>query len=141
MSEGHWLDLDVDGDLDILYAHGDFFAWSENLGNGRFAAARPSHGYAPANHVADLDNDGDTDLFTGCGWHEWQDSRFIEHRFQNRIGLGCITVSGAPAFRDLDKDSYLDVMFAARSLRGVPALYNLLRLPTLGTKYGWSSSD
>ena len=77
------IDLDVDGHLDLLVTHAYDFAafllsdeggahpvFYRNLGNGKFADLSKQVGL-PAPHIgrhaalADLDNDGDLDLFLG----------------------------------------------------------------------------
>jgi tetratricopeptide (TPR) repeat protein len=59
-------DLDRDGDLDLLVAHGSGFAWLDNLRQGRFVDRSPAAlAEAPparAVAVADLDNDGYPDV-------------------------------------------------------------------------------
>ncbi len=68
------VDLDGDGDLDVLYANGDAFdnnyanpshgiQWLENLGNGRFVCHRLTDlvgAYSP--RAGDVDLDGDLDI-------------------------------------------------------------------------------
>jgi hypothetical protein len=68
------VDLDGDGDLDVLYANGDAFdnnyanpshgvQWLENLGNGQFVCHRLTDlvgAYAP--RAGDVDLDGDLDI-------------------------------------------------------------------------------
>jgi hypothetical protein len=92
--EGPWglqtraslVDVDSDGDLDLIQAEGDVVdgrvAWFENLqGNGskweRHLIKLPGHKQDfHSLCVADFDNDGDLDIFTGggpltVGEHQW----------------------------------------------------------------------
>lgn len=85
MKEGLWgiqtraqlVDIDRNGDLDLVQAEGDVLngrvIWFENLGKGidwaRHLIKEP--GYDQDFHslnVADFDNDGDLDIFTGGGF-------------------------------------------------------------------------
>ena len=89
-SSGMWLfDLDQDGDLDMLYTNGDAFdylpphpwpwhgvQWLENQGNLQFKYHRIANfGGATGAHPADIDHDGDLDLFAISCFNNWEDPR------------------------------------------------------------------
>lgn len=80
-------DLDKDGDQDILYSNGDAFdyippqgrpwhglQWMENKGNIEFEFHRLTN-FTGATNVrpADVDNDGDIDLFAVSAFNIWDD--------------------------------------------------------------------
>jgi len=80
-------DLDQDGDQDILYSNGDAFdyippqgrpwhgiQWLENKGNIEFEFHRLTN-FTGATNVrpADVDNDGDIDLFAVSAFNIWDD--------------------------------------------------------------------
>ncbi|HKJ80304.1 MAG TPA: VCBS repeat-containing protein, partial [Prolixibacteraceae bacterium] len=80
-------DLDQDGDQDILYTNGDAFdyippqgrpwhgvQWLENKGNLEFEFHRLTS-FTGATNVrsADIDNDGDLDLFAVSAFNIWDD--------------------------------------------------------------------
>ncbi len=78
-------DLDQDGDVDILYTNGDAFdymppqgrpwhgvQWLENNGNLNFEFHRICNFTGATNvRAADIDNDGDTDLFSVSAFNIW----------------------------------------------------------------------
>lgn len=62
----HLVDIDGDGDLDLVGSGSSIYAWWENLdGQGTFSSERfiTSDEFITANYPADIDNDGDIDLF------------------------------------------------------------------------------
>ena len=69
------MDLDGDGDLDIVSATRQVIVWFENNdGTGGFAPAQffgfLCCGYVKAMEAIDMDGDGDLDLYRGYGWYE-----------------------------------------------------------------------
>jgi len=63
----HLVDIDGDGDLDVVGSGSSIYAWWENLdGQGTFGSERfiEVEDIVTANYPADVDNDGDIDLFT-----------------------------------------------------------------------------
>jgi hypothetical protein len=80
-------DLDQDGDMDILYTNGDAFdyippqgrpwhgvQWLENKGNLNFEFRRICNFTGATNvRAADIDNDGDIDLFAVSAFNIWDD--------------------------------------------------------------------
>ena len=86
-SSGMWLaDLDQDGDPDVLYTNGDAFdylpphpwpwhgvQWLENLGDLEFRFHRIGDlGGAVNAKPADVDHDGDLDLFVTAAFNAWE---------------------------------------------------------------------
>lgn len=79
------VDLDKDGDLDILYTNGDAFdyippaprpwhgvQWLENKGNFKFAYHRiGDFNGAFSGRAVDIDHDGDTDVFAVSCFNNW----------------------------------------------------------------------
>jgi hypothetical protein len=80
-------DLDQDGDMDILFTNGDAFdyippqgrpwhgvQWLENKGNLNFEFHRICNFTGATNvRAADIDNDGDIDLFAVSAFNIWDD--------------------------------------------------------------------
>ena len=78
-------DVDLDGDLDLVYTNGDGFdygipgsrpwhgiQWLENTGNGKFGYHRLgdfSGSYSPV--VVDVEGDGDQDILAVSGFNDW----------------------------------------------------------------------
>jgi hypothetical protein len=133
--EGPWgiqtrsqlVDVDRDGDLDLIQAEGDVtdgsVAWFENLqGNGKQWAKHliKSPGHKQDFHslcVADFDNDGDVDIFSGGGpltngefqWFLWENAdgkggRWQEHVIQRGLHTH-ESVCG-----DVDGDGDIDIL-------------------------------
>ena len=122
-----FVDLDGDGDLDIVSGEGyGNFLYFENTGTSApaFAAASSNPfgldelGYASLPTFVDLDNDGDMDLLSGEGYGNF-------YYFQNTgttsvpafaaassspFGLTAGGFYGAPAFVDLDGDGDMDLL-------------------------------
>ena len=116
-------DIDNDGDLDVVSTANmsDLVAWQENLdGNGNFGPLQVigvNVNGANGLNVADIDNDGDNDIFFAS-----RDDNFIAY-YENLNGEGTF----APAkiissnvdlptgikITDIDHDGYLDVMCIA----------------------------
>jgi hypothetical protein len=125
-TRAHLCDLDRDGDLDLIQAEGDVLdgrvAWFENSGKG---LTWERHLIKPPGHhqdfhslsVADFDNDGDFDIFTGGGpltkgeflWFLWENedgkgARWKEHVIQR----GLQTHESVAA--DVDGDGDIDLL-------------------------------
>lgn len=126
----HAVDIDNDGDVDILwdYAGGNGYLlhWNENIGNGKFDAPKTllTQTYSFV-EVADLDNDGDMDLVTeirippsengfGFRWHINDGKGNFSIKNETHDGLG-----GKPTSRiitiDADGDGDIDVLEMSKS--------------------------
>ncbi len=121
------VDVDGDGDLDLIQAEGDVLngrvAWFENLhGNGteweRRIIKEPGHNQDfHSLCVADFDNDGDSDIFSGGGpltkgefrWFLWEnaDGRGREWK-EHLVQRGVTTHESVCA--DVDGDGDIDIL-------------------------------
>ena len=113
-SEVHGVDLDQDGDMDIIAGsyYGDLIVWYENDGsNLTFTEHIITTMDAPKNHaLADLDEDGDLDIVSGsmfgdyfC-WFENDGSQY----FTQHIIPGWMDYPGRVEIADMDLDGDLD---------------------------------
>jgi len=125
MTKSWVADLDKDGDSDIVQAEGDCIsgrvAWHENTdgkGKGwmRHIIADKSGQDFHSLAVADFDNDGDLDVFSGGGpltegtrkWFIWENAdgkagRFVQHEIF--AGKECHETKAA----DVDRDGDIDI--------------------------------
>ena len=119
-------DLDLDGDLDVLYTISDrALGWHENLGGGSFSPARtiatgePWRSFTSTLSAADLDGDGDPDILHGSGVDDslgWFENRGEGLFFGRRVFATEIADSfGAESAVDLDGDGDLDLLVAISS--------------------------
>jgi len=133
-SSGIWLcDFDSDGDLDILYTNGDAFdylpprprpwhgvQWLENRGDLEFKAHRMADfAGAVGARAADVDHDGDIDLFVVSAYNFWDDPRtqsLIWLENNGRMQFRRHDVSNTPThiqaldLGDFDGDGQLDLV-------------------------------
>ena len=114
-TDSYAVDLDLDGDLDVLSINGfdRQVLWNENLGSRRFTTARVlATGDNARNFqaAADLDGDGDIDVLTSGDQLVW---------YQNTDGTGSLAteteITSKRRFRffdlaDLDGNSALDII-------------------------------
>ncbi|MEM9597991.1 MAG: FG-GAP-like repeat-containing protein [Acidobacteriota bacterium] len=113
------LDLDLDGDLDLVGAGDSVAAWWENGGGAASWTPRPSSAAATATAAADLDGDGDLDLASADGVSDgitWTENLTL-HRSARFDVEGTVDGSfdGARAVQaaDLDGDGDQDLLGAA----------------------------
>jgi hypothetical protein len=109
------VDLDGDGDLDILVASPDWdtaeIAWCANDGAGGFGPTQViAGGGADCAYAADLDGDGDLDVLAGAVWYANDGS--------GHFGPEQVITTAAPGTKcvyaaDLDGDGDLDVLSAS----------------------------
>jgi hypothetical protein len=115
-------DLDGDGDLDLLSAsrNDNKIAWYENTdGLGSFGVQQIISNtalYAFSVHAADIDNDGDQDLFTARGddyisWYENTNGQgdFASEQIISENADGAVAVFAA----DINGDGFVDAISAS----------------------------
>jgi PKD repeat protein len=115
-------DFDNDGYMDILssssyfngFETGGVMYWHRNNGNGTFTMTSSIGGFVSfttsAIDVADLDNDGDTDIISGAHstvWHENDGAgNFVDHLIESFTWATAINAA------DLDDDGDNDILIA-----------------------------
>ena len=127
------VDLDRDGDLDILYSNGDAFdyapansrpwhgvQWLENTGNLQFEFHRIADlPGASSPQAADIDGDGDLDVVVVSGYNNWDDPAamslvWLENNGRMQFTLHRIATSPTHlitlATGDLDGDGTVDLV-------------------------------
>jgi hypothetical protein len=112
-------DLDRDGDLDLLFAHGGGLTWLDNLRQGRFVDRSGSAGLGAAAPVravasADLDNDGWPEIVAaGAELTVWHNRIQTAGRFEagREMELPGGPFHAVVAF-DADNDGRLDLALA-----------------------------
>jgi hypothetical protein len=133
-SSGMWLsDFDQDGDPDILYANGDAFdylppvprswhglQWLENRGGLRFEIHRiADFAGAVGAKPADIDHDGDLDLFVVSAYNYWENPRaqsIIWLENDGKMGFRRRDISNTPTHLqgldtgDFDGDGDVDIV-------------------------------
>lgn len=133
-SSGMWVyDLDQDGDDDILHTNGDAFdylpphpwpwhgvQWHENQGEFQFQYHRISDfGGAVGAMPADVDHDGDLDLFVISAFNAWEEPEsqsiiWLENdgrmRFSRRDIANTPTHLQTVAVADFDADGEIDLV-------------------------------
>ena len=119
----HAVDLDGDGDADVLAASllDDTVAWYENLGGGAFSSQRvitTDADVAASVHAADVDGDGDADVLSASrgddkiAWYEnLGGNQFSSQRVITTDADGAFSVHAA----DLDGDGDADVLSASEN--------------------------
>lgn len=126
------VDLDNDGDFDMMAGSDSGLRYFENIGN----AANPNYGPAVVNpfsiispagnskpYLVDIDNDNDLDLFVGAsdGNSYYYENTGAANNPQfataitNPFGLSNVGTRSAPSFVDIDKDNDLDAFVGNRN--------------------------
>ena len=119
-------DFDGDGDIDIIAAppYGGMFVMLRNDGGMAFTDVSATsglgwHGFARCLEVADVDNDGDTDLFVGSALEPAKlflnngNGTFVESAAAR--GLTSADDTYAATFGDYDRDGWIDLYLGNRS--------------------------
>jgi hypothetical protein len=119
-------DVDSDGDLDVLSAHGSRTAWYENNGSQSFsqhllpAATTGVFGL----FAVDMDRDGDTDVLYSSasegemGWYENNGSQvFTTRLLADNAGANRSLIAA-----DIDNDGDMDVIAAGSGAGSIPVL-------------------
>ncbi len=118
----HCVDLDQDGDMDVLYACNSWYGgigWLENEGNGNFDDHEITDDLGDGQTVNAIDLDGDGDMDVICGTRDGNDARvaWLENNgnqvFSNH-GVGFVADEAVDGIRaaDLDSDGDLDLLSA-----------------------------
>lgn len=113
------LDLDADGDADLLGLSGNVPAlvWQRNLGGGSFGPESAVASITTATRVAaaDLDGDGDADILATdhLGRAAWFENEDGDGAFGAARTFGTSTPSTSVAPGDVDGDGDLDVIVAS----------------------------
>ncbi|CAN0598258.1 unnamed protein product, partial [Laminaria digitata] len=120
------VDLDEDGDLDIVIAGGLSGSWGiyENDGTGHFTDRSAGSGFSPMVGAcglssADYDNDGDLDIHV-AGWFEpsrlyRNNGDFTFTDVAPEAGVDINGPSEAAAWGDYDQDGWLDLYASVRT--------------------------
>lgn len=134
------IDMDLDGDMDIVYSEGrsSFYArnlqWLENDGNNRFTKnlLMTSSKDLPRLDIGDIDNDGDLDIlssdfgvvFGDLSWYENSGMSFTKHTLAS-TGLFITNIE----LSDLDSDGDLDIVYSN--------LNDIITQAGGGANHGW----
>ncbi len=132
-------DLDDDGDLDLLATIKNkvSLAWFENDGTGGFSSYQTIFGQVDAHQirVADVNHDGDLDLFGASVLASFADSMFWHEGqgggdFEPKITLQDGSV-GTDYFAlvDIDGDGGIDIVTASRAADAISVFTNQLSQP------------
>jgi hypothetical protein len=148
------VDLDRDGDLDVLFTNGDAFdahtdpkpyhgvQWLENLGGLKFSFHPIGRLYGAATATAgDLDGDGDLDVVAGSWVNHWNDPRryaVVWYENDGRQNFAARGVATRPAgvatvqLADVNGDGAVDIVAGAirmdRLLNSLGSPYRAKRL-------------
>ncbi len=120
---GIWSDIDNDGDVDLYVVNGRYPAGEPNKlfvnnGNGTFTEGAAAAGVNDANwglgaSFADIDNDGDRDLFVsnyiGGNNLYMNDGKGTFTKASHKIAVGEEGWGKGPTFGDVDNDGDLDL--------------------------------
>jgi len=126
------VDLDLDGDVDVLFTNGDAFdeqtdpkpyhgvQWLENKGGMKFEFRDIGRFYGVASVAAgDLDRDGDIDVVVGSWVNDWNDARRHTLAWYENDGRQQFTPHGIATrspgivsiqLQDVNGDGTLDIM-------------------------------
>jgi hypothetical protein len=143
------LDLDRDGDDDILFTNGDVFDarpelrphngihWLENRGNLNFNYQQLGQLYGAFSPVAgDLDNDGDLDVVAVSFFNDWKDRRrqslvWLENDGQQRFTMRPLSNSPTDLptvdLGDFNGDGWLDIIAGGLAAGRPEALFGPAR--------------
>lgn len=146
---GHAVDMDNDGDNDLVFYKTSKMKWYENLGGGNFGAtqrliADPLQTSGTYNNMrdflpADIDNDGDIDFFgahyaatpAGFGWFE----NLGNQNFAEYVSLATdLTVCTELGYEDIDNDGIKDIVIGTFNTSGDLAWYKNLGGGNFGPK-------
>ncbi|WP_299536723.1 FG-GAP-like repeat-containing protein [Ulvibacterium sp.] len=110
------VDLDGDGDLDVLSASSDDsrIVWHANDGNGNFGSRQVIGGNSPKSLITgDLDNDGDLDILSMSGFGGVVHAHLNNGSENFTLSAGITTEVKDIASGDMDGDGDLDLLTAS----------------------------
>ncbi len=120
-SSVHAVDLDGDGDMDVLSASWDLIAWYENDGSEVFTThtITTSARHKPHVYAADVDGDGDMDVLSSSygtiSWYENDGSQSFTSHTISTANTGYGSVHAA----DVDGDGDMDVLSKSGNYGGM----------------------
>lgn len=116
-SSAHPIDIDGDGDIDILGKHGHEVCWWDNTEGNGLSWAKHTLGYSYGLHSvesADLDGDGDLDIIGAASsspkisW--WENNVAIATNWTKHIVEDLAYIGGKIHSTDLDRDGDNDIL-------------------------------
>ncbi len=119
----HPVDIDNDGDIDVLAASSDFLIWDENCGNNAFIRhlITDERDNIYDVYAIDLDGDGDMDVLSASNndyiiaWYENDGNKnFTSHIITDKA-VGARSVFAI----DMDSDGDIDVLSAAYAIKWI----------------------
>lgn len=108
------VDLDLDGDVDIVYGTDVSSGWLENDGSGSFAnhIIEQDGYYTSKVDAFDMDNDGDIDLVSKTSFYGIVIYENDGHQNFTLLPIADNFSGGELAFEDFDSNGFLDIVYS-----------------------------